>query len=390
MRPTRRKRLAPAFAIAAFCSGLAACDGGRAQTATETTPELDRAEDPTAGVDSSGDSAQNGKAPSYLRFEGQNSGEGALYTALVTMAGEDGVRVDLIGAVHVGDAAYYDDLERRFASYESLLYEMVRPEGAAPDDVPKTSSGISMFQRALKDALDLEFQLDAIDYSKANFVHADLDWESFQKLQKKKGESIAGLLLKATAVELERRKKGGEAHEITPVQLLIALSSEDSARTLKYLLAQQMQEAEHVLAGIEDPDAGPDGGSVLVVERNRKALAVLRERIAEGDRRLGIFYGAGHLPDLERRLIDEFGMRRTGFEWIPAWRIEKKKETPPPAGGIFERLWGPVKKDAKRAEEPGGSEGDSTPGANPDPVSASAPAPIDVSPGDADADDRRP
>jgi hypothetical protein len=40
-----------------------------------------------------------------------------------------GVTVDLIGAVHIGDVAYYKKLNRQFTQYDALLYELVAPEG---------------------------------------------------------------------------------------------------------------------------------------------------------------------------------------------------------------------------------------------------------------------
>ena len=40
-----------------------------------------------------------------------------------------GTTVDLIGAVHIGDRAYYQQLNRRFRQYDALLYELVAPEG---------------------------------------------------------------------------------------------------------------------------------------------------------------------------------------------------------------------------------------------------------------------
>ncbi|MDA1178761.1 MAG: hypothetical protein O2931_08195, partial [Planctomycetota bacterium] len=36
-----------------------------------------------------------------------------------------GVRVDLVAAVHVGERSYYDVLNRRFADYDVVLYELV-------------------------------------------------------------------------------------------------------------------------------------------------------------------------------------------------------------------------------------------------------------------------
>ena len=39
------------------------------------------------------------------------------------------VTVDLIGAVHIGDVAYYAAAQRRFEQYDALLYELVAPKG---------------------------------------------------------------------------------------------------------------------------------------------------------------------------------------------------------------------------------------------------------------------
>ena len=56
----------------------------------------------------------------------------ALDTAVVTYessaAGEP-ITVDLIGAVHMGEASYYHELNRLFDGYEVVLYELVAPEG---------------------------------------------------------------------------------------------------------------------------------------------------------------------------------------------------------------------------------------------------------------------
>jgi len=36
-----------------------------------------------------------------------------------------GVTVDLIGAIHIGDKAYFQKLDNSFKKYDALLYEMV-------------------------------------------------------------------------------------------------------------------------------------------------------------------------------------------------------------------------------------------------------------------------
>ena len=41
----------------------------------------------------------------------------------------NGITVDLIGAVHIGEASYYAELNRLFDNYDVLLYELVAAEG---------------------------------------------------------------------------------------------------------------------------------------------------------------------------------------------------------------------------------------------------------------------
>src|SRR5688572_19794837 len=63
-------------------------------------------------------------ARDYVRFQGDNI-RGKLETVIVTLKNAAGVKVDLIGAVHIADAAYYATLMRIFAGYEALLFELV-------------------------------------------------------------------------------------------------------------------------------------------------------------------------------------------------------------------------------------------------------------------------
>src|SRR5262245_35840287 len=56
----------------------------------------------------------------------------ALETAIVRYvpaSGESGLVVELVGAVHVGDRSYYDQLNKEMEQYDVLLYELVAPPG---------------------------------------------------------------------------------------------------------------------------------------------------------------------------------------------------------------------------------------------------------------------
>src|SRR5687767_12127019 len=78
------------------------------------------------------------EAQKFLRFKPDPAGGGTLETSIVRYANDEGDTVDLIGAVHVGDRAYYDLLNERFKNYDALLYEMVKPRDA---DMSQRESG---------------------------------------------------------------------------------------------------------------------------------------------------------------------------------------------------------------------------------------------------------
>lgn len=276
----------------------------------------------------------SGHESSYIRYLEGAPGEGTLQTSIVTMRGSREVQVDLIAAIHVGDAAYYAELDQRFKAYDRLLYEMIKPADVDPTE-PRSPNMLSALQIGLRRLLELEFQLDAIDYGAENFVHADLDPTTFFRLQKERGESILTLMLKAMRAEMRSRQKDNSA-PLSTFQILMALSRDDSAGAMKCLLGKQMERMESILAGFEDSSPRDEAdqeskksgeseqGSVLVVERNKAALRVLGRELDRGHRKLAIFYGAGHMSDLEERLVNEFGLKRTGLEWVTAWAIRKK------------------------------------------------------------------
>jgi len=257
----------------------------------------------------------------FLRFTEDKTG-GKLESAIATYKNADGVTVHLVAALHVGEKSYYEGLSKTFEGYDALLYEMVKPKAmAAPVKGQKSGGMVSTFQRFLKDVLELEFQLDAIDYSAPNFVHADLDVETFFKLQEERGESLFTLMLRSMMAQMARAGEPGAPAPITIFDILAAMNSPDSARQYKLLFARQFQDIEAQLAGLEGPN-----GSVLLTERNKAALRVLKETIADGKKNIGIFYGAGHMRGLEDALLD-MGFQRTGVEWRLAWDMTAKPTT---------------------------------------------------------------
>lgn len=64
--------------------------------------------------------------------------------------------------------------------------------------------------------------------------------------------------------------------------------------------------------------------SVIIGERNKVAIEALRRVINDGHGRIAILYGGGHMPDLGRRLREEFDLVPTRVQWVNAWSIRNR------------------------------------------------------------------
>ncbi len=257
------------------------------------------------------------QVPDFVRVFKPGGVAKALQTAVATYrrpSDADGVEVVLIGAVHIGEPAYYHKLNELFKSYDALLYELVAdPETGLPDPEERGISPISTIQVGMKDSLQLTFQLDEIDYEASNFVHADMTPKEFFHTLDARKEGVLQMFFRSlgSGIAMQSSGKGGD------VGLLAALVSGDRPKGLRRAFAEQMQMMDGQMAAL----TGEDGKSTLITERNAKAFEVLDREIKNGKKKLGIFYGAGHLKDMHQRLIDDYGMELVETQWLDAWEL---------------------------------------------------------------------
>jgi len=243
----------------------------------------------------------------------------AMETAVITYASKSrpGVSIDLIGAVHIADRSYYDDLNKQFEKYDVVLYELVAPEGTRIPKggrTEKSSHPIGMMQDGMSSVLELSHQLACIDYTKANLVHADMSPEEFSKTMEDRGESFVQMFLRLMGTGIAQSAAG--AGGMNDTEMLMALFSKDRARKLKTIMAQQFQSLEGSMAALDGP-----GGSTIITERNKRCFDVLDKQLAAGKKRIGVFYGAGHLPDMQRRLAADYDFQRASETWLTAWHL---------------------------------------------------------------------
>jgi len=270
----------------------------------------------------------------------------ALQTATARYVSENGaVSVDLIGAVHIGDKEYYEALNTQFANYEVLLYELVAEHGTV---IPKGGgekrggNPLSMMHSMAQSVLGLESQLEQVDYTKNNFVHADMTPGEMSDAMKERGDTPLTFALSAFTEAMRAQNRRTMAQEeagqevkpdpIAEVDIFSMLTDKNAGSKLKVTLAEQFG-----ATGALDQAFGKTVNQAIVVDRNKAALKVFQKQLTAGKRNMGIFYGAAHLPDFETRLKDDFGMRRTGTNWTTAWDLTKEapKDSASPLSVLF-------------------------------------------------------
>ena len=127
--------------------------------------------------------------------------------------------------------------------------------------------------------LNLTGQLESIDYTAENFVHADLTLDEFTAMQKERGESLLGFALKAGKNAPEPAKQPD------PAKLLTAMLSGKS--NLVKL------EIVHTLGQGDDQIAAFAGESVIISDRNQRCLEVMNREIAAGHKKARGFLRCG-------------------------------------------------------------------------------------------------
>jgi hypothetical protein len=248
----------------------------------------------------------------------------AMQTAVVRYAGQAGsgaerhdVTVDLIGAVHVGDVAYYNELNKQFVQYDALLYELVAPPGTVVPLGRGSSNvhAVGALQNGMKTMLELDHQLEKVDYTKPNFVHADMSPEQFEKAMSDRNEGWLQMYFRLLGTALAQQSEMG-ANGPSDLDVISALFAKDRPRRLKIILAKQLADMESLMVSF-----GGEDGSAIITDRNKMALKVLKEQMGAGKKRLGIFYGAGHLQDMDSRLRKEFELKPVSITWLTAWNL---------------------------------------------------------------------
>ena len=260
----------------------------------------------------------------------------------------------LVGASHIGESNYYASLQQQLDAQTLVLYEGVgehsrragpqkvrtsppptstrRPTPAATTNAPVEEYSL---QDSMARSLGLVFQLQAMNYDRTNFLNSDLSIAEIQALMQPGGAASS-------------TRPGGKAapsDDDSNTAFQDLLKAMDGSSGFGMVLKGVMQligesprmQAMMKLALIEtlgvlraDPSRmkglPPDMQKlmeVLIRERNKVVIEDLRRELKRGrsGASIAVFYGAGHLPDMEMRFRKDLNLRPAEDVWLPAFSV---------------------------------------------------------------------
>jgi len=257
-----------------------------------------------------------------VRFVELPSGEAELQTGITTYVNAQGQQIDLISAVHIGDQNYYDALNHIFGDYDVVLYELVGGPMEQRGETTLTAEmqAVQVLQRMAQTVLGFRHQLDGIDYTATNFEHADVTWNEWNTLNEEKNEDLGTMFFRAMSLQYDedlQKELEAVAGPDMNTNIMEAIT-EFSPDKLKRSLAPMLGKAEVFVTKLEGSE-----GSVIISERNKVVMKRVNETLDKGTQKIGVFYGAGHMPDLDDRLLAQ-GFERKDTRWLMAWSIGSK------------------------------------------------------------------
>jgi hypothetical protein len=258
----------------------------------------------------------------------------------------------LVGTSHIGEPAYYHALQKHLDAQTIVLYEgvnsdehprhVLKPGGpspkpvssAEPSDGSETNVGYSM-QSALAKSLGLVFQLDAIDYDRTNFLNSDLSVLQIQRLllnappdtpaaaPGEKGRS------NPTFDALLQIMDGSSfIGSIAKWAVQLIGSDPQMQSTTKFMLIEALGGLKGDFSEIRGmPPDMQNLLKILIQARNQNVLEDLKTETAlvPANGSIAIFYGTGHMANLEKRVTRELHYRPDGEIWFTAFSVDLRK-----------------------------------------------------------------
>jgi hypothetical protein len=300
--------------------------------------------------------AANAQAPwAYTRIANPDANTVQLQIALRKFipARHRGPAIWLAAVMHVGEPDYYRALQRFLDTQTVVLYEGINPEAhphhvhdaravTSPAPMPAapptgTNSGYSM-QSTLARSLGLVFQLETIDYDRANFLNSDLSILQIQRI-------MAG----GCPPAVSGQQGGTNASFDTLLQIMdgssflgslfkigmqLMAASPELQAVAKLTLIEAVGRLKGDLSDVQGlPPDWKQLIKVLIEARNQNLMADLKVELKKipTSGSIAVFYGAGHMDDLEKRVIGDLHYGPADEIWLTAFSVDLHKSGISPA-----------------------------------------------------------
>ena len=266
-----------------------------------------------------------------------------------------GPAIWLAGTMHVGEPQYYHNVQKFLDGQTVVLFEGINSElhprhvphaGQPADDPPppkpeqvNTNAGSSM-QSTLATALGLVFQLDAIDYDRTNFLNSDLSVQQITRLMTGDMNAVAaqpGQPGKSNPTfDALLQVMDGSSFLGSLVKLGIQfIGSDPKLQALtKLTLIEMVGQMKGDIGGMRGlPPDLKHLVQVLIEARNQNVITDLRTELktVPRDGSIAVFYGTGHMDDLEKRLTTQLNYRPADEIWLTAFGVDMHKAGLSPA-----------------------------------------------------------
>jgi hypothetical protein len=262
-----------------------------------------------------------------------------------------GPTVWLEGTSHIGDSNYYRALQKHLDAQTIVLYEGVNSDAhprhvlkpGAPPEISQappevaagseTNAGYSM-QSALASALGLVFQLDAIDYDRTNYLNSDLSVLQIQRLllndpyAQPAAPGEKGRSSPTFDALLQIMDGSSFLGSIAKWGVQMIASDPQLQATTKFMLIEALGGMKGDFSEMRGlPPDMQNLLKVLIEARNQNVVDDLKTEsaVVPPTGSIAIFYGTGHMPNLEKRIIRQLHYRPDGDVWFTAFSVDLRK-----------------------------------------------------------------
>ena len=240
-----------------------------------------------------------------------------------------GPTVWLTGVSHIGSSNYFAQLQQHLNAQTLVLFEGVGEhsqdfKNMNSDDAeskPTAKAGGAGLQSSLASSLGLVFQLDTIDYDRPNFRHSDLSIAEIRELLAEphgsgggdagedfdnllsmmQGDSFMNIVMQFGLGILASSPKLQAMSKVTLIEVITEMGGDPSR------LGAISPELRQLL-------------EVLIQKRNQRVINDLKIALKDVGPKgsVSIFYGTGHMNEMETRLRKELNYQPVEDAWFPA------------------------------------------------------------------------